>query len=156
MRVTREPEESLQREIRSTGALVEQLRTTRAQTFTMMARLIADAPELKAAVDTERPATVQDDANDYQEQFNSNLLLVTNKAGEVLATVGASPRAALVVATPAIGRKALAGRESLSLSRSRTASCSWSPCRLPSASATRTSSARSASGSCSTMRSRDS
>ena len=55
VRVTRELEESLQREIRSTGELVEQLRTTRAQTFAMMARLIADAPTLKAAVDTNDP-----------------------------------------------------------------------------------------------------
>src|SRR5215510_13494668 len=68
VRVTRELENSLQREIRSTGTLVEQLRTTRAQTFTMMARLIADAPRMKAAVDTNDPATVQDNANDYQHQ----------------------------------------------------------------------------------------
>ena len=81
VRVTRELEASMEREIVSTGALVEQLRTTRAQTFAMMARLIADAPTLKAAVDTNDPATVQDNANDYQNQLNSNLLLVTNKAG---------------------------------------------------------------------------
>ena len=67
VRVTSELEESLQREIRSTGELVEQLRTTRAQTFTMMARLIADAPTLKAAVDTNDPATVQNNATDLSE-----------------------------------------------------------------------------------------
>jgi signal transduction histidine kinase len=115
VRVTRELEASMQREIVSTGALVEQLRTTRAQTFAMMARLIADAPTLKAAVDTNDPATVQDNANDYQNQLNSNLLLVTNKAGQVLATVGASPRAALVMASQPSVRDAIAGRESLSL-----------------------------------------
>ena len=47
----------------------------------MMARLIADAPKLKAAVDTNDPPTVQDIANGYQQQLNSNLLLVTNKPG---------------------------------------------------------------------------
>ena len=53
VRVTREREESMQREIRSTGVLVEQLRTTRAQTFSIMARLVADAPTLKAALSTD-------------------------------------------------------------------------------------------------------
>ena len=115
VRVTRELEESLQHEIRSTGQLVEQLRTTRAQTFAMSARLIADAPTLKAAVDTNDPATVQNNATIYQNQLNSNLLLVTNKTGEVLATVGASPRAALVVASQPSVRKAIEGAESLSL-----------------------------------------
>jgi signal transduction histidine kinase len=115
VRVTHELEESLQHEIRSTGQLVEQLRATRAQMFEMSARLIADAPTLKAAVDTDDPATVQNNATIYQNQLNSNLLLVTNKAGDVLATVGASSRAALVVATQPSVRKAIEGGESLSL-----------------------------------------
>jgi signal transduction histidine kinase len=115
VRVTREFEDSLQREMRSTGTLVEQLRTTRAQTFAMMARLIADTPKLKAAVDTNDPATVQDNASDYQAQLQSNLLIVTNKTGQVLATVGATPRTALVVASQPAVRDAIAGKESLSL-----------------------------------------
>ncbi len=114
-RVTRELESSLRREIRSTASLVEQLRTTRAQTYTTMARLIADAPKMKAAVDTDDPATVQDNADDYQSQLNSSLLLVTNKAGQVLATVGAPPRAALLTATLTSVRSALTGREGTSL-----------------------------------------
>src|SRR5262245_5482697 len=115
VRVTSELEESLQHEIRSTGQLVEQLRATRAQTFSMSARLIADAPTLKAAVDTNDPATVQNNAIIYQNQLNSNLLLVTNKAGDVLATVGPAPRASLVVATEPSVRRAIQGAESLSL-----------------------------------------
>ena len=66
VRVTRELEQQLQREIVATGGLVEQLSATRAQTFTMMARLIADAPTLKAAVDTTDPPTVQDTLGGYQ------------------------------------------------------------------------------------------
>lgn len=115
VRVTRELEASLLRQIRSTGSLVEQLRTTRAQTFTTMARLIADAPKLKAAVDTNDPPTVQDNAKDYQHQLNSSLLLVTNTTGQVLATVGVSPRAATIVANQPSIRAAMAGRESMSL-----------------------------------------
>jgi signal transduction histidine kinase len=115
--VTREAESALDREIEATGALFEQLRATRAQTFTMMARLIADAPRLKAAVDTNDPLTVQPPLEDIanQNQLNANLLLVTNKTGRVLATVGVSSRAGVVVANQPSIRQALAGRESVSL-----------------------------------------
>jgi signal transduction histidine kinase len=114
-RMTREAEAALQREIEATGALVDQFRTTTTDNFTMMARLIADAPKVKAAVDTNDPPTVQDIANDYQDQLHSSLMLVTNEAGQVLATVGASPQAASVVASQPSVRAAASGRESLSL-----------------------------------------
>ena len=115
VRVTREAEQTLQREMVATSALVDQLRTTRTETFTQMARFIADAPKVKAAVDTNDPPTVQDIASGYQDQLKSNLLLVTNRSGAVLATVGATPQAALVVASQPAVRDALAGRESFSL-----------------------------------------
>ena len=115
--VTREAESALDREIEATGALFEQLRATRAQTFTMMARLIADAPRLKAAVDTNDPLTVQPPLEDIasQNQLNANLLLVTNKTGKVLATVGVSSRAGVVVANQPSIRQAMTGHESVSL-----------------------------------------
>lgn len=115
VRVTREAEITLQREIVATGTLVDQLRTTRTQTLTTMARLIADIPKLKAAADTNDPHTVQGIAEEYQRQLKSNLLLVTNRSGGVLATVGASPRAAAIIAGQPAIREALAGRESVSL-----------------------------------------
>jgi signal transduction histidine kinase len=115
VRVTREAEQTLQREMVSTSALVDQLRTTRAQTFTQMARFIADAPKVKAAVDTNDPPTVQDIASGYQDQVKSNLMLVTNRSGAVLATVGATPQAALVVVNQPSVRGALLGHESFSL-----------------------------------------
>lgn len=115
VRVTGEAERTLQREIVATAALVDQLRTTRTETFAQMARFIADAPKLKAAVDTNDPPTVQDIASDYHDQLKSNLLLVTNKSGAILATAGTSPRAALIIAHQPAVRNALAGRESFSL-----------------------------------------
>lgn len=115
VRVTEEAERTLGREIVSTAAVVDQLRTTRTETYTQMARFIADAPKLKAAVDTNDPPTVQDIANGYQDQLKSTLLLVTNKTGQVLATVGTTDRAALVVASQPTIRAALKGRESLGL-----------------------------------------
>jgi signal transduction histidine kinase len=115
--VTREAEQSLQREIEATGELVERLRTMQAQTFTMMARLIADTPKLKAAVAENDPATVQSPIEDIakQNQLNNNLLLVTNAKGAVLGTVGVPQRAALVVASQPSIREAIGGRESFSL-----------------------------------------
>jgi signal transduction histidine kinase len=115
VRVTGELESALHREIGSTGRLVDQLRTTRAQTLTMMARLIADAPKLKAAVDTNDPPTVQNNANDYQDQLKSNLLVVTNRSGAVLATFGTSSTAASLVASQPAVRNALQGTEAFSL-----------------------------------------
>lgn len=114
-RVTRDAEEALQREIVATGTLVTQLQTGRAETLTLMARLIADAPRLKAAVDTNDPPTVQAQAKDYQEQLRSNLLLITGASGDVLATVGASPQEGQVLANQPAVRAAAMGRESLSL-----------------------------------------
>ena len=115
VRVTAEAERTLEREMLATAALVDNLRTTRTETYTQMARFIADAPQLKAAVDTDDAPTVQDVANGYQNQVKSNLLLVTSKQGRVLATVGASERTATIISSQPAVRNALAGRESHSL-----------------------------------------
>jgi signal transduction histidine kinase len=113
--VTREAENALQREIVATGDLVQQLRTTRADTYTMLANLIADAPKVKAAIDTKDPSTVQMVLDEYPSQLRSDLMLVTNKSGAVLATVGASSRTASIVANQPSVRDALAGHPSFSL-----------------------------------------
>jgi signal transduction histidine kinase len=114
-RITRELEGSLEREIAGAQRMVDELRTTRGQTFTTLARLIADAPKLKAAVDTNDPPTVQLTVDDYRNQLNANLLIVTNKTGQVLATVGASSHTATLVAGQRSVRDAISGRESVSL-----------------------------------------
>src|SRR6185503_14526312 len=115
VRVTGEAERTLEREMLTTAALVDNLRTTRTETYTQLARFIADAPQLKAAVDTDDAPTVQDVANGYQNQVKSNLLLVTSRKGRVLATVGASERTATIISSQPAVRNALAGRESHSL-----------------------------------------
>lgn len=113
--VTREAENALTREITATGAIVNELRATRAQTFTAMARVIADAPRLKAAVATNDPPTVQDVADEFPKQLNSNLLLVTNRSGDVLATIGFSEAGADTIASQPAVREAAPGRETTSL-----------------------------------------
>jgi signal transduction histidine kinase len=111
VRVTRETENSLQREVLVTKTLVEQQRTIRANTFATMARLIADAPKLKAAVDTNDPQTVQETAGEYQNQLNSNLLLVTNRSGQVLARLGMSDETAQLIAGQPDVKQAISGHE---------------------------------------------
>ena len=113
--VTREAERTLEREIVATGAQVDQLRADRAQTFTLMARLIADLPKLKAAIATDDPPTVQNIARGYQAQLNASLVLVTNKSGQVLYAAGGSPPTAAIAAHQPAVREALAGRDSISL-----------------------------------------
>ena len=113
--VTKEAERTLEREIIATGAQVDQLRAERTQTFTLMARLIADQPTLKAGITTNDPLTVQGIARGYQAQLNASLVLVTNNRGEVLYAVGGSPRAADITAHQPAVRDALAGRDSISL-----------------------------------------
>ena len=113
--VTKEAERTLQREIIATGAQVDQLRAERTQNFTLMARLIADLPKLKAAMETNDPPTVQDIAGGYQSQLQASLLMVTNKAGQVLFAAGGSPRAAAIASNQPAVRDALAGHDSLSL-----------------------------------------
>lgn len=113
--IFREAEHSLHRETEATARVVEQFRTSRAENYAMLARMIADAPKLKAAVDTGDPPTVQNTADDYQHQLHSNLLMITDRTGRVLAVVGAPrPTGEVIAAQPTI-REALGGREGVSL-----------------------------------------
>jgi signal transduction histidine kinase len=115
VRATREAENGLHHEILATRALVEQIHQARTETFAMRATLIAGDPRLKAAVDTNDPATVQSVATEHLEQLKSNLLLVTHRSGGLLAAVGAPPGAAQTLARQPAVRNAVAGRESFSL-----------------------------------------
>jgi len=84
VRVTQEAERTLEREMVATGAQIDQLRAERSQNFTVMARLIADLPKLKAAIDTNDPLTVEDIAGEYRSQLKANLFVVRNRLGETL------------------------------------------------------------------------
>src|SRR5581483_6912612 len=112
VRVTAEAERTLEREMLATAAQIDQLRDERSQNFTVMARLIADLPKLKAAIDTNDPLTVEDIASGYRSQLNANVLLVTNRRGEPLDAANTA-RAEGVV--PAAIRNALGGRDTTAL-----------------------------------------
>ncbi len=109
---TRQAEAGLQRGLIEAGALVDQQCATFLQTLTVMARLVADNPRLKAAVDTGDPPTVQPFAREYQKQVGAALIVLTGKTGNVLAEAGDLDIAEGAIGTlPAI-QQALAGRES--------------------------------------------
>ncbi|RPI49258.1 MAG: HAMP domain-containing protein, partial [Acidobacteria bacterium] len=109
---TREAEAELQRGLIEAGALVDQQCATFLQTLTVMARLVADDPRLKAAVDTGDPPTVEPFARAYQEQLRAALIVLTGRNGHLLAEAGE-----LDIAEGTIGmlpevRHALTGTES--------------------------------------------
>ena len=85
---TRQAEAELQRGLLEAGTLVDEQCATLVRTLTVMARLVADDPRLKAAVDTGDPPTVQPLARGYQEQLNAALMVLTDKNGSVLAELG--------------------------------------------------------------------
>ena len=108
-RLEREVEAELERGLGESASLVEQQHAARLQSLVLMARLIADLPKLKAAVDTNEPTTVQPLAADYRELVSSDLFAVANRSGEVLAAVGGPAGA---IADRSAIHAALAGRES--------------------------------------------
>jgi signal transduction histidine kinase/uncharacterized membrane-anchored protein YhcB (DUF1043 family) len=83
--VGRQAEQELQRGLDEAGSLIEEYRRVLVEHFTREARLVADLPRLKAAVDTAHPVTVQPLVEEYQRQLNADLLLVTGKEDRVLA-----------------------------------------------------------------------
>src|ERR687892_1353759 len=88
-RASREAEEELRRGLAEAGQLVDEHRATLTDTFTRLARLIADLPKLKAAVETGDPPTVQPLAEQYRSEMAADLLVLTGRRGAVLGTAGA-------------------------------------------------------------------
>ena len=109
-RVSVSAEDELQRGLVQTGAFVEEQRSTMSDVFTVQARLVADLPKLKAAVDTGDRPTVEPVAAEYQRELRSDLFLVTDSTGRLLASIFTGPPDPRLIALPTI-RDALEGRE---------------------------------------------
>src|SRR5262249_56729507 len=69
-RATSEAEVELRRGLHEAGILVDQNRVALTDTFTRLARLVADLPKLKAAVETADPPTVQPLADEERAPGN--------------------------------------------------------------------------------------
>jgi signal transduction histidine kinase len=108
---TRAAEAELQRGLIEAGTLVDEQCRTLVRTLTVMARLVADDPRLKAAVDTGDPPTVQPFARAYQEQLDAALMILTDRNGRVLAKAGDFDIFEGAIGTLPEVQHALAGRE---------------------------------------------
>jgi signal transduction histidine kinase len=91
--VTAEAEQELLRGLDEAGTLIEENQRVQVEHFSREARLIADLPRFKASVAEEHPRTALGVAEEYHQQLDADLFLVTDRDGHILARV-ASPGAA--------------------------------------------------------------
>jgi len=108
-RATREAEAELRRGVADAATLVAQQQRALATRYIVFARMLADLPKLKSAVETQDPATVEAIAADYRQQVGADLLLVTGRTGNVLARGGIAASGV----DGSIVTDALEGRETL-------------------------------------------
>ena len=85
-RVAAEAEADLRRSVTETATLIDRRQQDLTESFTAVAQLVAEVPQLKAAVDTGDPRTVQPVAREYLAPLNVELYVVTGRSGAVLAT----------------------------------------------------------------------
>ncbi len=109
---TRQAEAELRRGLLEAGTVVDQQTASVIRTYTVMARLVADLPKLKAAADLDDPTTVQPIAADYQQQLGVPLLVLTNRRGAVVAVAGDVDLTQEAMAGRPEIQSALEGRES--------------------------------------------
>lgn len=85
VRVAAEAEADLRRSVTETATLIDRRQQDLTESFTAVAQLVAEVPQLKAAVDTGDPVTVQDIAKEFLAPLNVELYVVTGRTGAVLA-----------------------------------------------------------------------
>jgi len=88
-RASTEAEVDLRQGLVEAGTLLDQYGATRTDHFTRLARVVADLPKLKAAVDTGHPPTVQPLAEEYRAEMDADLVVLTGRRGAVLGAMGA-------------------------------------------------------------------
>ena len=86
--VSAQAENELRRGLDEAGTLLEEYRTTLFEHYSREARLVADLSNLKAALTTLHPPTVQPIADEYQQRIGCDLFLVTDPSGHLLAEAG--------------------------------------------------------------------
>ena len=88
-RASAEVEADLERGIAEAATMVDQNRAMRTDVITTMARVAADAPTLKAAVETKDPPTIQRLLPEFLRIISADLLVITDPKSIVLASAGA-------------------------------------------------------------------
>jgi signal transduction histidine kinase len=113
--VTAQAESELRRGVEEAGTLLAEYRSTLFEHFTREARLVADLSNLKAAIDTKDARTVQPIADEYQRRIGSDLFVVTDPSGRVLAEAGRLHMTRNDPAAKEAIQRATGGHEALSL-----------------------------------------
>jgi signal transduction histidine kinase len=108
--VTTQAEQDLRRGLDEARLLIEENRLLRVEHFTREARLIADLPRLKAAVEPGDAPTARGVVEEYQEQLSADLLLVTDRSGHVLVRLPDGGFSPPLDGLPGL-KRAMAGRE---------------------------------------------
>jgi signal transduction histidine kinase len=99
-RVTLEAEAEIERSLGEAARLVEQYHGARLETARERASLVADLPKLKAAVAEGDPRTAEPVARDYRDRVRSDVLVLTNREGRTLVSLGAEASAWTDVSRP--------------------------------------------------------
>ena len=107
--VTRQAEAELEESLVEAGELVTQFQSLFFTALLREARIVADLPKLKAAVDTKHGPTVAPLAAEYLEAVQADVFVVTHRNGSVLAVIGEPGADARTVLRPA-DRQGGAGR----------------------------------------------
>jgi signal transduction histidine kinase len=109
LRTTREAEAELDRGLREASELMAEQRRALTSQSLLTARLLADLPTLKGAVETRHAETVQPIVAAYRQQIGADVLAASDRAGTPLA---AAPAQTGRPASEAVTR-ALAGQETV-------------------------------------------
>jgi len=99
-RATQEAEAELARSLAEAARLVEQYHGARLETARERASLVADLPKLKAAVAEGDPRTAEPIARDYRDRVRSDVLVLTDREGRTLVSLGAEAAGWKDVARP--------------------------------------------------------
>jgi len=90
-RAVGEAEAELRRDLERASEGFGEQQAVREETLRTIARLLADLPKLKAAVDTGDPATVRPIAQDYRERAQAARLFLCDRKGRLLDSVPEAP-----------------------------------------------------------------
>jgi len=99
-RVSEVTEPELRGAVSDSATLVERRRQDLMDTFTTLARLVADLPKLKAGMATGDGLTVQPLADEYRKRMNVDVLLLTDRRGTILGASGADAASLRAVIAP--------------------------------------------------------
>jgi signal transduction histidine kinase len=92
LRVSREAEAEMKRDLQEAAELLDQHYRERTETLGLLGWLVADLPKLKASVATGDGPTVEPIAREYRERLGADVLIVTDDEGRVISAVGSMER----------------------------------------------------------------